>query len=420
MTLWTSRPMVWLSWLLFGCCAAHPVAAADSGEPALWPQWRGPQRDAQVERRAWPESLAQDHLQLRWRRELAPSYSGPIVGEHSVFVTETRDQRTEVVRCLDRATGEERWRAEWEGSLTVPFFAASNGSWIRSTPAYDGERLYVAGMRDVLVCLDARTGDRLWIVDFPQVLGSPLPDFGFVSSPLLHGDDLYVQAGGAFVKLNKLSGELVWRSLEDGGGMYGSAFSSPDLAVFQGVPQLLVQTRSKLAGVDPERGTVLWEREITAFRGMNILTPTVIGDSVFVSSYGGRSLLLTPELREGAWDVQESWTNKAQGYMSSPVVIADHIYLHLRNQRFVCLDARTGDSLWTTTPFGKYWSMVANGDRILALDQRGELLLIRANPSQFELIDRRQIAEDSWAHLAVCGEELFVRELEAISAYEWK
>jgi outer membrane protein assembly factor BamB len=64
--------------------------------------------------------------------------------------------------------------------------------------------------------------------------------------------------------------------------------------------------------------------------------------------------------------------------------------------------------------------MVANGDRILALDQRGELLLIRANPSQFELIDRRQVAEDSWAHLAVCGGGLFVRELEAISAYEWK
>jgi hypothetical protein len=63
---------------------------------------------------------------------------------------------------------------------------------------------------------------------------------------------------------------------------------------------------------------------------------------------------------------------------------------------------------------------VANRDRILALDQRGELFLIRAAPDEFVLLDRREIADDhTWAHLAVCGRELFVRELEALAVYEW-
>ena len=60
--------------------------------------------------------------------------------------------------AIDRATGQEVWRASWPGAMSVPFFAAANGSWIRATPALHDGRLYVAGMKDVLVCLEAATG----------------------------------------------------------------------------------------------------------------------------------------------------------------------------------------------------------------------------------------------------------------------
>jgi hypothetical protein len=63
--------------------------------------------------------------------------------------------------------------------MTVPFFAASNGSWIRATPAVADGRIYVAGMRDLLVCLDSATGKEIWRVDFMTALESPLPAFGF-------------------------------------------------------------------------------------------------------------------------------------------------------------------------------------------------------------------------------------------------
>ena len=202
----------------------------------------------------------------------------------------------------------------------------------------------------------------------------------------------------------------------------GSAFSSPILAELGGRKQLLVQTREKLAGVDPETGAAIWIREIPAFRGMNILTPTVIGDSVFTSAYGGQSFLFNIQPGpSGSPTIGEHWTNKARGYMSTPVVIDGHLYLHLQNQRFTCIDVATGETRWTSKPYGKYWSLVVNGKNILALDERGELLLIRANPEKFELIDSRKISDDeTWAHLAVCGDELFVRESNAIAAYRWQ
>jgi outer membrane protein assembly factor BamB len=154
---------------------------------------------------------------------------------------------------------------------------------------------------------------------------------------------------------------------------------------------------------------------------MNILTPTVVGDAVFTSSYQNRSWLYTITKTDGAFGVTESWSNNAQGYMSSPVVIGDHVYLHMGNQRFTCIDLKTGTRVWNSDSFGKYASMVAQGDRILALDERGILLLIKADPAGFQLLDERKVAhEDTWAHLAVTGDEIYVRELNALAAFRWR
>jgi outer membrane protein assembly factor BamB len=168
---------------------------------------------------------------------------------------------------------------------------------------------------------------------------------------------------------------------------------------------------------------VLWQQPVQAFRGMNILTPLVFDDSIFTSSYGGGSRLYEVKPSGDDWGVVEVWSDKAsQGYMSTPVLIEGHIYLHRRDRRFSCLDPQARTVRWTAKGrFGQYWSLVANGSRILALDQKGELLLIDADPEAFELVDRRKIAEqETWAHLAVAGQQVFVRELQAIAAYRWR
>ncbi len=394
-----------------------PVAANDNWDD-LWPQWRGPHRDGQAGGAPWPEHLK--CLRSTWRVELGKGYPGPIVASDRVFVAETSGD-DEVVRALDRGTGRELWRASWPGTWKVPFFAASNGSWIRSTPAFDGETLFVGGIREVIVALAADTGKERWRVDFPARFSTEPPHFGFASSPLVIGDHLYVQAANSLVKLDKRSGQTVWRSLEDSGAINVSgAFASPILASLAGRDQLVVQSRTTLYGVAPEDGDVLWSQAVPHFRGMNILTPTVWNDSVFTSSYRNGSFRFDISGADEAFEVTETWKHKIQAYMSSPIVIDNHAYLHLQNRRFACLNLETGEGCWTSQSFGKYWSMATQGDKILALDEGGELHLIRAHPAALDVLDSREIATtETWGHLAVSNDQIFVRELEAIAAYRW-
>ncbi len=81
--------------------------------------------------------------------------------------------------------------------------------------------------------------------------------------------------------------------MQDSGDIMSSgAFSSPIIGEINGVKQLVVQSRTTLAGLDRETGAILWSTPIEAFRGMNILTPTIWNNQLFTSSYGGKSLLL--------------------------------------------------------------------------------------------------------------------------------
>ena len=412
--------------LAMGCAgmARSPAQEPISGA-TTWLGWRGAERDGTVAGPTWPETLDEGHLEKVWRVDLGPSYSGPLVTESAVYVTETRDAKTEHVRALDRATGKEIWQVGWDGAMSVPFFAASNGSWIRATPAIDDGRIFVAGMRDLLVCLDAATGAEQWRVDFVKELKSELPSFGFVSSPLVIGEAVYVQAGGGFCKLDKATGKIVWRVLDDGGGMNGSAFSSPFLVTIGGTRQILVQGRTDLAAVDPDSGNVLWKRPVEAFRGMNIVTPTMSDGKIFTTSYGGGSFLFDVPAA-GAQPGEPLWRNKVQGYMSTPIVRDGHAYVHLRNQRFASLDLATGKEDWITTPYGKYWSLVSQGERILALDETGDLRLVRATPEKFELLGEAKVSQrESWAHLAVTASpdgstEIWIRDISGITAWRWK
>lgn len=413
-----NRALVTLLLILATCTSVPSTVAGESA----WPQWRGPERNGHTTGPRWPDDLSGNTLKQSWRVELGPSYSGPVVNYHAVFTTETIGKDTEAARAYDRKTGQLLWSNEWKGGTTVPFFAKANGDWIRATPALDGDKLFVAGMRDLLICLDTATGAEQWRIDFVERLDAPEPDFGFVSSPLADGGHIYVQAGASFVKIHKDDGTIVWQSLHDGGGMMGSAFSSPVIETIAGHRQLIVQTREKLAGIDPSNGSVLWEQPVKAFRGMNILTPTVHEDIVFTSTYGGRTTGYRVNEADHNYTVSELWQHKSQGYMSTPVVINQVAYHHLKSQRMMAIDMTTGEELWTSgDSFGKYMSFVARDDRFLALDQDGTLHLIAANPSKLDIVDTRTVSTDeTWAHLAVADDQLFIREQNALTTWEWR
>lgn len=424
--------------------ASQPAATETAATGTDWSQWRGPNRDGRYVGPAWPDSLT-GRLTPIWEVPLGPSYSGPVTNGDLVFTTETVDKQFERVTAFRLADGEKVWSVEWEGAMAVPFFAAANGDWIRSTPALDDNHLVVAGMRDVVVCLDPATGQERWRVDFAKQLGTNLQAFGCVCSPLIDGDAVYIQAGGGVTKLALADGSVIWQALKDDGSMMtGGAFSSPIIATIDRQRQLVVATRLRLVGLSLEDGRELWGEDIESFRGMNILTPVIAGQGVFSSAHSGRSRLFQIVSTDGSVaSVSQRWDNKAQAYMSTPVAVGDYLYMHLKNQRVVCIDARDGTEKWTTQPYGKYWSMIAGAVQpagsadappapaILALDQDGQLRLIAAEPEAYRVLSEEKVAEDSWAHLAIqvldkadadgrAPLAVIVRALDRLRVYRWQ
>ena len=412
---WRGSFFLILAWAVSGS-AVFADAYSES-----WPQWRGPLRNGIVDGAPWPESLEEGHLKRLWRKELPPSFSGPVVVGDRVFVTETQGREYEGVRALNRQSGEEIWRARWSDTMEVADVGAKMGSWIRATPTYDDGQLFVAGMPDVLVCLDADSGKERWRVDFHERYGRPRPELGFVCSPLVVGDRVYVQAADSLVAVKKSDGKSVWRSLvrkEMGQGSY----SSPDFAVVEGRPQVLVADIDAIAGVDQATGEMLWKRVLDSYDQGCIVAPILYRGGIFTSTRASQTGFYPLTKKDEGLQINDGWKNKLIVYMSSPIVSADHAYLHLKNGRMACTVLKSGEVKWISgKAFGRYWSMICRQNRILALSNEGRLLLLDAEPERFRLLDSRQIsAAETWGYLAMAGKELYVRERDAIAVYRWE
>jgi len=413
------RVYFWLAWMLLGGFSALLGAETDG----TWQQWRGPERNGQFEGTTWPKEMTKENFRQEWKIQLASSYSSPVVDKEKVYTTESLPSGKEQVTAYHRATGKLAWSQSWDGSMKVPFFAASNGSWIRSTPALANDKLFVLGMQERLICLDTRTGQKLWEMNIPEILQTPEPAFGGVSSPMIVNNALYVQAGGGVIKVDTDSGDLIWTSNLSKDAMNQSPFASPRIHTLDGKEQIIALGRTSLSGIDPQNGKQLWEQKVPAFRGMNILTPTFVGQSILTATYGGKTHLITPAHNpDKDWTTTETWNQRFQGYMSNPVVIGKNAYLHGRSGRMVCLNTETGQINWTSSEsLGKYCSMINQNDRILALSNNGKLRLLSANPNAYEIISSLEISdEDTWAHIAMADQQIFIRSLNTLTTWHWE
>ena len=397
-----------------------------------WTQWRGANRDGVVGGKKWPATLGESNLKLKWRIELGSSYSGALLDKDTVYITEsTAGNKTDTVQALDRTTGKLKWKHEWQGtgSWKVTYPGRVNGSWIRSTPAIANGKLFVAGMHDRLLSLDIKTGKKLWEIDFQKQFKTPVPGFGCVCSPMVDGEFIYKQAGASFCKIEQDTGKIVWRTMKGEGGLRGGGFSSPVIAELDGKRQILLQARSELTGIDIDSGAVLWRQPVRAFLGMNILTPLPYENGVYTGTYRSGAFYYSINQGDDGWISKEKWKigSKASAYMSSPVLYEGHAYVLIQDGNFACYNLRTGKECWRSEKqfgsgrHGKYMSLIRQGNRILALDQGGGLHLIKADPEKFQLIDSKKVStQPTWSHIAVSDEQVAVRELNAISLYDWK
>ncbi len=380
---------------------ALPLLAV-SLSAADWPQWRGEDR-----RGVWTESgilqkFPAEGLKVSWRRPIANGYAGPSVSNGRVFVTElvSKQGRKGVERalCLDEKTGERLWTREWP----VNYAGLQYDLGPRATPTVDQDRVYILGAMGDLLCLRVDDGAVLWQTSYMRDHQAELPTWGFTSAPLVDGPRLIALVGGSpdakIVAFDKLSGKVIWRAL-DADSEPGYA---PPLIVEAGQTRQLIQwTPQALHSLNPETGKLHWSQPFALNAGLAVATPVVSKHGLLVSSFynGSRMFRLDPEkpAAELIWkgdSDSEIQTDGLHALVTTPVVDGDYLYGIGSYGQLRCLDARTGERVWESLALvgeNARWAsgqIVRHADRYFINNDRGDLILAKLSPAGYQEIDR--------------------------------
>jgi outer membrane protein assembly factor BamB len=389
--------------------------ATIAGHSPYWTDFRGPSRDGhyrqQQIRTDWPAS----GLKPVWKEPVGGGYASFVAANGTAFTIEQRAEK-EVVAAYDIASGRELWTHSWDAI----FREMMGGDGPRATPTWHDGRLYALGASGELRCLDASTGKMIWRTNILQDAGAANLQWGMAGAPLVVDDNVIVTPGGqngkSVLAYNRRTGRQAWSALDD-----SAAYSSPMLVTLAGVRQILVFSASRLTGITPERGDLLWEFPWTTQYGVNASQPLLLDDRrVFVSTgygTGAAAIELTPAA-DGRWTVKELWrTNRMKNQFTSSVLHDGFIY-GLDEAILACLDAATGELKWKGGRYGYGQVTLASG-HLIVLTEGGELALVRATPESHQEIARFQAIEGkSWNHPALEGGFLLVRNLAEMAAFD--
>jgi outer membrane protein assembly factor BamB len=376
-----------------------------------WPQWRGPSRDGVAPDAKLPDPWPAQ-LRPAWQALVGSGYSGPAAAEGKVVVF-VRQGEQEVTLCLNAADGKELWRDSYEAPYTPSPPAVAHGKGPFSTPAIVGGRVYTHGAAGILSCLDFAAGKVLW-------RDPKLRSFG-ASSPLVEGNllihgVLWVEGDevkGALTAHNKDTGQLVWRSFAD-----VPAYGSPVVADLAGRRQIIQLMQHKIVGVAAASGTPLWEAPFNVYNEMNIVTPVVYQDRVIFSGYGLGTKAVRIATAGDQVTAEPVWHCEAVSmFISSPVVCGDALYglATRRGGSIVCVRLDDGQMAWSSPGnLGEYASFVRAGDKLLVLTTQGTLIAVAADPTQYRELGRSRVTPSTvWAHLALAGSRLYVKDNKA-------
>lgn len=427
-----------------------------SSDAQHWPQFRGQRGDGLAVESSHPAEWSADK-HVAWKTKIpGVGWSQPIVWGDKVFVTTAvanqqhrpdggnwspgdgigglsaflgsvrRPPNVEYqwkLLCLDLATGKIAWeQVAHLGKPTIPVHP--NNSYATETPATDGDRVIADFGPAGVYCYDF-SGKLLWNKD----LGTyPIQmDWGMASSPVLHGDRVFVQYDNEkqsfLVALDKKSGTEVWRADR----VERSNWCTPYIWRNEQRTELVAGGGTKIRSYDPDTGELLWE-----ISAAGRCTPSPVGNEklLYLDSAdrltGTRGIVAA--IRPGAsGDISlagdsassefVAWSAKLNGgRVASPLLTDDCLYLVEQQSGIVrCLDAQTGKQHYrqrlpgvagvTASP----WE--SSGKRFF-LDQGGQTFVLAAGPELKVLAKNRLDDPMFWSSPAVAGDALLLRGID--------
>jgi len=337
---------------------AAPSPLAEGAVVEDWGVFLGPTHDGVSRETKLNLTWDAKGPKLLWSLPRGSGYASPaIVGGKLVYQHRIADE--DVVECLDATTGARLWFRTFPTQYTDRY-GYNNGP--RSSPVIDGDQLYSYNSLGILRCLALADGAQRWQRDLTTDYQVQQNFFGVGTTPLVEGGRVIINVGSPMgacvVALDRVGGATVWTTQDE----WGASYASPVPATLQGKRRVLVfaggESRPATGGllcIDPATGVAdfrfPWRSK--SYESVNASCPLVIGNQVLVtSSYQTGAALLTI----GA-DMQPTtaWTSLDFGcHFMTPFHVDGHLYGFAgRNHpdvEMACIELATGTITWHEQP----------------------------------------------------------------------
>jgi outer membrane protein assembly factor BamB len=381
-----------------------------------WPRFRGPRADGRTDSTGLPTTWSETK-NIKWKTPLHDrGWSSPVVWGDQIWVTAaTEDGKTDFAICVDKSDGRIVHDLKlWENEKPSPLGNDVNG-YASCTPVIEAGRVYVHFGSYGTACLDTATGKVLW-----QRRDLPCEHFrGPGSSPILFENLLIFHMDGFdhqyIVALDKATGETVWKTERDvdygtDNGDVMKAYSTPIVIEAAGKLQLISPAAMSTFSYDPRTGKELWR---IRYKTHSVAaSPLFEHGLVYINTGFGKADLLAVK-PDGSGDVTSThvvWAAK-QGIGSKPgQVVVDDLIFNVHDMGVAsCLDAQTGDELWTKRLGGKFSAALLSGDgKVYFCDHDGTTTVVKPARQYVELAVNK-LDDGCLASPAVTGKALIWR-----------
>ncbi len=413
--------------------------------PFDFPQFLGANRNAQVDSvrlKPWAGENGTLPEQL-WKIDIGEGWSGFAV-VNGFAITQEQRGAEELVTCYDIQTGELKWANRAARRHEDRMGMGKVGP--RATPTIHQGRVYATSATGVLDCLDGATGENIWTVDVPNLVGiKQMPNtnslgleytqedstmtWGRSGSPLIVDDMVVVIAGGpapaetetppttaTLIAFDKNTGEERWR-----GGKRMVGYGSPSLATVAGTRQILLTAEQHAVGHDVATGKELWnfERPGQTSGAANCSQVTVISNDqlMLTKGYGaGGELVKVEKDDNGSFSVTsiKKSPRVLKTKLTNPVIYQGHAY-SLSDGFLECAEVETLRRKWKQRGRFGNGQLLLVGDKLIVHCEVGGLYLVEADPTEFKEVGAIDTIEGiCWNTIALYNDLLLVRsELEA-------
>jgi outer membrane protein assembly factor BamB len=385
------------------------LSSASFARAENWPAWRGPRGDGTSLETNVPIGWSATS-NIVWKTEIpGDGHASPVIWVDRVFtVTAEPDTQDRTLLCLDRKTGRILWQKTVIHSLLEK--KHSLNSYASSTPATDGERVYVAFLdrQEMVVAAFDFEGHQQWLVR-PGPFASM---HGFCTSPILFEDRVIVNGdhdGDSYLAaLSRDTGQTLWKTPRE---HHTRSYCAPLIRELAGRTQMVLTGDKSVASYDPRNGRLHWI--IDGPTEQFVASPVYSGRTGLIYITGGfpdhHILAINPDGHGNVTKTHVVWhATRGAAYVPSPIIEGDYFLIVSDSGVAHCFEAATGNLLWQERLGEHHASQVSANGLVYFLNDEGVTQIVKPGAG-FQLIARNELGERCFASPAISGKQIFIR-----------